>query len=71
MAAQFINIQNKRYRLTNIKRYEPVNGSNMSDKYVLLVYFTAVGSSQRVTHRYPTKKQRDQELSRIDEIFQV
>ena len=65
---QFIKIGDVRYRLTNIKRYEPFefDGTN---KFGIYIYYSATKTAGRDYFRFKTKKERDEILFNLDNIF--
>lgn len=81
----FVKIQNVRYKLSAIKRYEPFetvsteikNDSRKTvektcgGKYGIYIYFSTNGASQRVYHYYLAQKERDKQIEKLDQLFNV
>lgn len=81
----FVKIQNSRYRLSSIKRYDPfgsikadiLNDKQKStktsdgEKYGIYIYFSTNGATQRVYHYYTTAKERDLQIDKLDQIFNI
>lgn len=72
MKKQFIKIQNLRYRVSSIKRYEPFHrGDNRSTPFGIYVYFSMTGNSSRVYHMFEDESERDTVLMSLDQAFGV
>jgi len=68
MKTQFIKIQDKRYRLTTIKIYEPFSSEG---KYGIYIYFTVTRRSDRCYHRFESENDRNKVLFELDEVFNI
>lgn len=66
--AQFIKIGDIRYRLTNIKRYEPFEFEG-PNKYGIYIYYSAMKTGGRDYFRFKSKKERDEILFKLDDLF--
>lgn len=81
----FVKVQDVRYKLSAIKRYEPFRTVNTDiladkyksvkftpgDKYGIYIYFSTNGAAQRVHHYFENKKERDSVVKKLDQIFNV
>lgn len=81
----FVKIQEDRYKLSAIKRYTPfdtVKPTYQNDKHKtttmepggkfgIYIYFSTNGASQRVYHYYATAKERNLQINRLDQLFNV
>ena len=68
----FIKVQDMRYRVSNIKRYQPFYREDYKKTpYGLYVYFSMTGSSNRVYHVFETEEERDLLLKQLDETFGI
>lgn len=68
MKHEFIKIQDSRYRLQNIKRYEPYKSDS---KFGIYIYFSTTNTMDRKYHVFSIKKERDEMLLKLDETFNV
>jgi len=69
---QIVLIQDERYKMSNIKRYSPDEREDLeSTPYLVYLYFTLPGNSSRIYHRFDTKLERDEILTKLDEAFGV
>jgi hypothetical protein len=65
MKTEFVKIQKIRYRLANIKRYEPFDGV----MFGINIFFSTTNFVNRGHHKFDTEKQRDEVLDNLDEVF--
>lgn len=68
MKRQFIKIQEKRYRLTTIKIYEPFINNK---QFGIYIYFTATRRADRSYHVFESENDRNKALYELDEIFNI
>lgn len=71
MKKQFIRLQNMRYRITSVKRYEPFERHDVNLSFGIYIYFSMTGQSGRVYHMFKTLEERDDVLLELDQIFGV
>jgi len=69
---QFIKVQNLRYRISAIKRYEPfVREDIKGTQFGIYIYFSMLGTSNKVYHLFSTERERDAVLIDLDTAFVV
>jgi len=80
----FIKIQDVRYRISAIKRYEPFQSlipeiknddrktiQAIKGKFGIYIYFSTNGASQRVYHYFEDSKERNIYIQKLDQLFNV
>ena len=71
MKKQFIRIEDVRYRITTIKRYQPFTMFRSDKLFGIYIYFSATNMEKRTYHNFETKLERDNVLTELDQIFEI
>lgn len=60
------------YILLIIKRYEPFETSaQQEEKSGIYIYFSMTGNQSRVYHYFASKSERDKQMQKLDELFNI
>lgn len=69
MKTEFIKIEDKRYRLSSIKMYEPAFLEKKNKPFAIYIYFSTLNKVIRDYHYFETEQKRDDLITKLDEVF--